>query len=90
MTSPTLELPPLPASQAYVEVWDSEVRGLHQANAAYYTVDQMRSYALEVRRQALEEAQKACEMEGEDDGGVFGATWAGACKACAEAIRALK
>lgn len=46
------ELPELPASQAYVHVWNS--RGyagdsLQSANAAYYTADQMRAYARAAR-----------------------------------------
>lgn len=35
----------LPTSQMLVDVWDSEVRGRHQANAPYYTADQMREFA---------------------------------------------
>lgn len=46
--------PDLPASQVNVDVWDSEVRGLHQANAAYYTADQLRAYGV-----AAVEAYKA-------------------------------
>jgi hypothetical protein len=36
--------PELPPSQMNVEVWDSEVQGLHQANAPYYTADQMHAF----------------------------------------------
>ncbi len=48
------DLPPLPPSLINVEVWDSEVRGLHQANAAYYSADQMQAYAREYARAAVE------------------------------------
>lgn len=53
--SEEIELPPLPASQMNVEVWDSEVRGLHGANAPYYTADQMQAYA---RQAVLEERER--------------------------------
>jgi hypothetical protein len=36
--------PELPPSQMNVEVWDSEVQGLHQANAPYFTADQMHAF----------------------------------------------
>lgn len=50
-------LPGLPPSQMNVEVWDSEVRGLHQANAPYFTAAQM----LELQRQTLEWAASVCD-----------------------------
>lgn len=41
----TDQLPPLPTSQMLVDVWDSEVKGMHGANQPYFTADQMRAYA---------------------------------------------
>jgi len=88
------ELPPLPTSQMLVDVWDSEVRGLHQANQPYYTADQMRAYAEEAVKQELEAAAKACE----DFGASYDNEWnrklgvasdlKDACDECAAAIRA--
>jgi hypothetical protein len=68
MTSPTLELPPLP-EESY-RVWDDIYDGWQVTgdfphdrfeNLRLWNEEQMRSYALEVRRQALEEAAKVCE-----------------------------
>jgi hypothetical protein len=57
-------LPELPASQANVEVWDSEVRGLHQANAAYYTADQMQDYARAAIAQERERIAQMADQRG--------------------------
>jgi hypothetical protein len=56
-------LPPLPTSQMNVEVWDSEVQGLHQANAAYFTADQMREYARLAVKQERENCAKLAESD---------------------------
>ena len=55
---PEDNMPPLPPSQMHVEVWDSEVTGLHGANAAYYTADQLREYGALCARLAREQERE--------------------------------
>lgn len=81
------EPPPLPTSQMNVEVWDSEVRGLHQANAAYFTAAQMREYALAYGAAVREECAKVCDAETQIAHGEFGAGWVEGARTCAAAIR---
>jgi hypothetical protein len=56
-----LQLPALPPSQMNIEVWDSEVQGLHQANAPYYTADQLRAFYLQGVSDGKEMAAKIIE-----------------------------
>jgi hypothetical protein len=63
------DLPPLPASCAYVEVWEGAKGELKSANQPYYTADQMRSYALAAVEAARPKdtlcerlQQKCCDM----------------------------
>jgi hypothetical protein len=56
-----MNLPELPPSQMNVEVWDSEVRGLHSANAAYYTASQMQAFYAEGFRAGMEAAAQIAD-----------------------------
>jgi hypothetical protein len=61
------ELLPLPTAQMNVEVWDSEARGLHSANAAYYTPDQLLAYARAYGELVRQECAKAVSDEALED-----------------------
>lgn len=91
--------PWLPISQMNVDVWDSEVRGLHGAGQPYFIADQRRAYARAAQRRAYaraaieaerEACAKACDdraayYRGDDDGPDGRRTIA--CEACAGVIR---
>lgn len=62
-----IELPALPPSQMNVDVWDSEVRGLHGANAAYYSADQLRDFARQAVLAERERCAKVCDSVNNHD-----------------------
>jgi hypothetical protein len=60
-----MKAPELPPSQMNVEVWDSEVQGLHQANAPYYTADQMHAFYRQGFAAGMEAAAQIAEQRAE-------------------------
>jgi hypothetical protein len=64
-----MKAPELPPSQMNVEVWDSEVQGLHQANAPYYTADQMHAFYRQGFAAGMETAAQMCDEINSESGG---------------------
>jgi hypothetical protein len=88
-----MKAPELPPSQMNVEVWDSEVQGLHQANAPYYTADQMHAFYRQGFAAGMAQAAQMCDEKGDElRGKIKAAFWYGAqvLDELAAAIRAAK
>jgi hypothetical protein len=80
--------PELPPSQMNVEVWDSEVQGLHQANAPYYTADQMHAFYRQGFAAGMEAAANIAENTLEsvsDRSSIYGTESAAAIRAACAA-----